>query len=86
MAKSRTFLPLGTKQCDKMLEYEKGCRKEKAGVPVSIEEASQPVNWRPSRAAAGFRSGYGLGGGATGLLDEGLSGDGAIGFDDGDGD
>jgi hypothetical protein len=27
---SGTFLPLDTKQCDKMLEYEKGYKKEKA--------------------------------------------------------
>ncbi len=67
-----TFLPLDTKQCDKMLVYEKGYKKEKAAVSVSILEVSRPVNRRPSRAAAGFRSGYGIGGGATGVLDEGV--------------
>jgi hypothetical protein len=30
-ARSRTFLLLDTKQGDKMLEYEKGYKKEKAG-------------------------------------------------------
>jgi hypothetical protein len=71
-ARSRTFLPLDTKQCDKMLEHEKGYKKEKAGVPVSIHEVGRLVNRLPSRPAAGFRSGYGLGGGATGVLDEGV--------------
>jgi hypothetical protein len=28
---STTFLPLDMKQCDKMLGYEKGYKKEKAG-------------------------------------------------------
>ena len=29
-----TFLPLDTKQCDKMLEYEKGYKEEGQGVPL----------------------------------------------------
>ena len=67
-----TFLPIDTKQCDKMLGHEKGYKKEKAGGSVSIPEVCQPVKRRPSREAAGFRSGYGIGGGATGVLDQGV--------------
>jgi hypothetical protein len=67
-----TFLPLDTKQCDKMLGREKGYKREKAGGSLSILEVCRAVYRRPSRAAAGFRSGYGIGGGATGVLDQGV--------------
>ena len=48
---SRTFLPLDTKQCDKMLEYEKGYKKEKAGPPARYPQRTR----RPEGAISGGR-------------------------------
>jgi hypothetical protein len=75
-ARSRTFLPLDTKQCDKMLEYEKGYKEKQAGFPRGTEPVRRSFSrWGIRRApgeAASFRSRYGTGGGATGVLAEGV--------------
>jgi hypothetical protein len=43
-----TFLPLDTKQCDKMLEDEKGYKEERQGVPP------HPYQHAPKGPSAGF--------------------------------
>ena len=42
------FLPIDTKQCDKMLEYEKGYKEEGEGVPPHTQHHP------PTGPSAGF--------------------------------